>query len=323
MSSQNNIKVALAPVLFQCAKDKQRITYGEAADEVVRLGLVNSAHHRTIGPAVGALMDDLRKPPNEKIPPLNCLVVNGGSGVASGGAGYYVRRYVKDETAYKNLNVSEKRQLLENRIWPDVYAYDWYEMLSSYFHDKTGHRCPIDFELKISNKNRAPAENREADGEGERMGFSGQGESPEHKALRLYVRDHPECVKAALPVKPESYLDRTTEYQFPSLDSVDVLYAHPTRPVVIEVKSAKSEQFKKEDFRRGIYQCVKYRALLQAEIEAETSFIPSGRRRPSVTAVLVTESALPKDLNLEAELLNVKHCKVRLNKHIPLRRAGR
>lgn len=135
MTTIAELKIALAPILLKCVKDKQRITYGEAANEAVRLKLVNSAHHRQVGPAVGALMDDLLEIHGNKIPPLNCLVVNGGTGVASGGAGYYVAQYVGTEDEYENLTVEGKLQLLENHIWPDVYKFHWSKILVPYFEE--------------------------------------------------------------------------------------------------------------------------------------------------------------------------------------------
>lgn len=312
MTTIQELKVALVPILLQCVQEQQRITYGEAADEIVRLKLAPSAHHRLIGRAVGALMDDLRELHGNDIPPLNCLVVNGGTYVASGGAGYYVQSYVKNENAYKNLSIDEKQKLLELRVWPDVYAYDWSSILIPYVKS-FGMPVPAQARLKILDKNRSPVQNREADGEAQHLGFFGPAESQEHRNLKLYIRDNPGKISEELPIRPDSYLDRYEEYGFPSLDVVDVLYAHPTRPVVIEVKSAISND---EDLRRGIYQCVKYRSLLEAEVMAELSVVPSQLRKPSITAILVTERKLPKRLQDEADIQDVKNCVVRYNKHI-------
>ena len=54
----------------------------------------------------------------------------------------------------------------------------------------------------------------------------------------------------------------SVEYPFVTGDAVDVLFTQGTRMWGVEVKSAVSEA---GDILRGLFQCVKYRALLQAE----------------------------------------------------------
>jgi hypothetical protein len=51
------------------------------------------------------------------------------------------------------------------------------------------------------------------------------------------------------------------EYLFPSADTIDILFKSSTEWVGIEVKSEIST---KEDILRGLFQCVKYRALKEA-----------------------------------------------------------
>lgn len=93
-----------------------------------------------------------------------------------------------------------------------------------------------------------------------------------------------------------------TEVELPSGDRVDVVIYGESATVAVEVKSGDSDW---HDFRRGIYQCVKYRAVLRAqEVAAQED-------RPPVRARLVTESRLDGDSRALAKRLGVKHKIVR------------
>jgi len=75
---------------------------------------------------------------------------------------------------------------------------------------------------------------------------------------------------------------------------IDVLFSDGDSFVVVEVKSKRSND---EDFKRGIYQCVKYREVKSAEHAPYTVNIQS---------ILVTERELAPKLKERAKLLNVK-----------------
>ena len=131
-----------------------------------------------------------------------------------------------------------------------------------------------------------------ARGRGKKRG--GTGEGPNHRALRKWVKDHPRRVAKRLrDVKAD------TEVELRSADRVDVVYETPREVLAIEVKSRDSNW---ADLRRGVYQCVKYGAVVQAQ-EKEAS----GR---AVRSLLVTESPLPADLEQTARRLGVAHLQV-------------
>jgi hypothetical protein len=72
----------------------------------------------------------------------------------------------------------------------------------------------------------------------------------------------------------------------PSGDSIDVLFYLSHRIHAVEVKPASSS---KQDIARGLFQCVKYRAVLQAE----AGYRHDKRR---ITVCLVLGGLFPKDL---------------------------
>ena len=123
----------------------------------------------------------------------------------------------------------------------------------------------------------------------------GGGEGPNHRALREWVWKHPECIDKRL-----RHVDSKTEVDLLSGDRVDVVYRDKSEVIAIEIKSRDSNW---PDLQRGIYQCVKYRAVMEADEKEEKS----GRR---VRTLLVTETPLQADLDRIADRLDVPHRQV-------------
>ena len=124
---------------------------------------------------------------------------------------------------------------------------------------------------------------------------AGGGEGANHKALREWLWKHPERVDRRL-----RDVDSKTEVDLLSGDRVDVVYRTKSQVIAIEVKSRDSNW---PVLQRGIYQCVKYRAVMEAQEKEEKS----GRR---VRALLVTEIPLYADLDRIADRLDVPHRQV-------------
>jgi hypothetical protein len=86
------------------------------------------------------------------------------------------------------------------------------------------------------------------------------------------------------------------ELPLPSGDKLDVSFRGKARWVAVEVKSAISAE---EDIVRGLFQCVKYRAVLEAVQASEVQ--PQGAR-----AILVLEGSLPSILVPLCNILGVE-----------------
>lgn len=124
--------------------------------------------------------------------------------------------------------------------------------------------------------------------------YGSGGESPQHKALKEYVRANPSIVGAS------GASEAIAEYGLPSLDEIDVLFRSDDECVAVEVKSSISDRVS-GDFERGIYQAIKYLALLRA--------MSLDRKRgicPNIRSVLVLQGSLPTDLGDLAKLLSVE-----------------
>lgn len=110
---------------------------------------------------------------------------------------------------------------------------------------------------------------------------SGGGEGPEHRAMKELVRKRPSLVgfeEAGATVSIEHYL--------PSGDSIDVFFSTVRTSYAVEVKPAGAPD---HDIARGLFQCVKYRAVL----EARAAFESDDRK---VAAVLALGGKFPKSL---------------------------
>ena len=123
--------------------------------------------------------------------------------------------------------------------------------------------------------------------------FGSGGESPEHKALKLFVRDNPARVGVGKGCRA------TVEYVLPSLDQVDVYFQGEDECVAVEVKSKISDRVT-DDYERGIYQAIKYLALLKAMSQVEEHGICG-----EVRAMLVLETAMPARMRALAKRLSV------------------
>ena len=104
--------------------------------------------------------------------------------------------------------------------------------------------------------------------------------------LKEYVQFHPELLRLGKRVGPG-----TIEKGLPSGDRLDVFFDAGDEWVAVEVKSARSDEL---DIVRGLFQCVKYDAVLNGVSVTEYRDI-------KVRAVLVLESYLP------SRLLSMKH----------------
>jgi hypothetical protein len=129
----------------------------------------------------------------------------------------------------------------------------------------------------------------ERDGKASRLGLGGPAESAEHRRLKEYVADNPAIIDMVNKGK--------TEHKFESGDEAEVYFGDPHKQCVVEVKSYVSLD---TDLKRGIYQCVKYRALGKAEREAKEESIDA------VETVLVIQRQLPTDLERLARMFKIR-----------------
>lgn len=280
---------AVFPLLVWCAKNGRTITYGQLDKEVVRRGWghhVMAVQYGYPAGAVGSALIETEEETGESIPPLNAIIVNAKSGLPGAGVNYYLEHYNNFDIDVDSMSLDDRRSVIED-IHEKVFAYEyWDKILRGYGLN------PIDDGMQNGN-----------DAEDDiqlpsRGGWSSEGESAEHRTLKEYVALHPDVVGL-----PSNNDDGETEYLFATGDKADIVFITQHGFLGVEVKSIKSNE---ADLNRGIFQAIKYQALLRAEQKAR-------QEPPTARAVLVTEQALPYSLQNLADVVGVKVYVVHVN----------
>lgn len=219
------------PLLVRQAHAGETIYYGELSDEM------NMPNHRNLNFVLGSIgtsLTALGKEWGEDIPPLQALVVNRATGMPGEGFG----RELVDPTVLAGVSARTRKQVVAGMLTA-VFTYPkWKQVLAH-------------FGASAEPNNRLLVE-RMTD-----VQMHGAGESTAHRALKERIAGDPAMVDVS-----GSVVETHVEYRLPTGDEIDVLFRLRNGGVVaVEVKSHLSPE---EDLARGVFQCVKYDALLNA-----------------------------------------------------------
>ncbi len=242
------------PVLVRQALAGAPMVYQQLAEE---LGMANPRNLNYVLGSVGQSLIELGRKWQQAIPPIQCLVVNKAQALPGQGFGWFM----PDAEAWRTLSKREKAVLVQ-AVMQQIYAYPrWLEVLAALNLAliKTDYTDVLD---------RASA-------------VGGAGESEDHRRLKEFVRLRPELVEVSRRASPG-----LMEKCVPSGDRLDVYFETNDETIAVEVKSGKSND---ADLVRGLFQCVKYTAVLNALAVS----LQSGKRARSV---LVLEGKLPPEL---------------------------
>ena len=278
------------PILVWCAEDGTTITYSQLNEEIVKRGLghhVMAIAYRHVAGAVGyALLELEQQRASEKlIPPLNALIVNKCSLLPGSGFNEFLEHYAQPEQLANRLTLDAKRAIVEE-IQADIFAYPhWQEILE---------QCEL---LPIADGVNLDPDAGEVP-QPTRGGWSNEGESDEHKMLKEFIAQNPHRVGL-----PQGTPRGQLEYRFASGDSADVVFETDQGFFGVEVKSIVSCD---NDLSRGLYQAVKYQALLRAEQKAMGT-------PPTARAILVCERNLSPGLQNLADALGIRVIVVPVN----------
>ncbi len=260
---QERARAAL-PLLVRQAIAAKPIFYSALADE---LGMPNPRNLNYVLGSIGQAMVRLSKQWKTKVPPIQCLVVNKATGLPGEGIGWFLIT----KEGFGKLPLRRRREIVQAEL-QHIYAYPhWNEVLDELELDQ----AETDFTNEVAKA---------------ASGFGG-GESAAHKKLKEYVANNPHVI--GLPKKTPV---GATEYGLPSGDFLDVSFKSKKTWIAVEVKSKISDQ---ADIVRGIFQCVKYQAVLDAVLLSES-------KEQDANAILVLESKLPRHLLPLCNLLGVE-----------------
>lgn len=258
---QQRAKLAL-PLLVARAKAHSTFTYGQLARQI---GMPNPRNLNHVLGAIGRELQGLSREWKEEVPPIQCIVINKTKKTPGRGIGFHM-----PVAQFKQLPpLAKKRvlQMLHSRIWD----YQKWETVLKYFRLTWA----------------APDKEIEEIAQKARYGKAG-GEGDEHRLLKEYIAKSPYVL--GLP-KTGAMI----EYAFPSGDEIDVMFKYQDQWIGVEVKGAASEDV---DIMRGIFQCVKYQALIEADQKFQKQTV-NGR------VMLVLGGRLPVSLRDLVELLEI------------------
>jgi len=255
------------PILVRQAKAGQTIYYGDLAAEISmpnprNLNFVLGA----IGNALIALENLLKL---GKIPLINCIVINQTNHLPGEGIDFFI-----EKVNFSKLTKNQKKEAL-NRLLAEIYSFPYWDRILMELNLKP---IKINYNININilnNKNKLR---------------QGSGESQQHLDFKNYLAANPEIlgIKSTFKV--------TSEYIFPSMDAIDLRFENNSEIIGVEVKSKISDM---ADIFRGIFQCVKYKALLLADQKVNDKI-------PDCNVILALESKFPVELTGIKNLLGIE-----------------
>jgi hypothetical protein len=282
--SRDGPQYAMAMLLRCLTAGEPFVTYGAIRDELQHQLKVRRIFPTQIGYVAGSLMNQILE--IEPDAPLINVLITRPDGIPGGGAGEYLADRYENNSYRKwgNVPTREKLEVIA-REREKVFKYRKWGAINEELFGRNA-------ESKIRFIKGSEVDGRSSNG----MNHGGPAESDEHKKLKEWVASNPLKVGLA-----KSFEKGTTEAPLLSGDTIDVLFSDGNDHVVVEVKSCRSND---ADLQRGIYQCVKYRAVKEAE---------HAPNKVNVRALLVGERILNTELMSRARLLKVKYLCVAVN----------
>lgn len=267
------------PILIRWAKEGEPRTYSDLGEE-----LFENYGHRVMprkdlyGAVAGAIanaLDRLSEETGERIPPLHAILVNKRTRIAGEGAIRISPAYFAGKDT--STPVAMRAQL--EAAMDDVFNWPHWDRIAAHFG--------VDV--------LEPASGVKDDGEPiplpvlpAQMG----AESEEHQALKAWVAAHPEEFED-LGVFPKG----SNEKRLSSGDRLDAYFKNDEGlELAVEVKTSACSE---DELKRGVFQAVKYRAVLRAMQKAEDK-VPNGE------AVLVCTRKPTRETKVLMKRLNVR-----------------
>jgi hypothetical protein len=284
---------ALARWLIAAALDNSFVTYGEAKLRLEQeVGFERIARAGRTGLTAGTMINKMLEV-DQNAPLLNVLLVEQHTELPSDGAGSFLAdRY--GEKLLKRENAKNIYPKLWQRTFDtaagEVYSAnraDWQKLFELSFGE------PLTDEKVQKDRTR-----RQGGTERDGISYGRGGEGEYHKALRLWVCANPGALRRAYAKAATQ-----TEVVLDSADRVDAVFNMPDQVVAVEVKARDSNLF---DLRRGVFQCVKYRAVLDAM---------DIRRTDAVRAILVTETEPPGEIKALLKMHGICHFQAPLDRN--------
>jgi len=275
-------RIAL-PIVLHTAISGDRITYGKLNEAVGRRGgaAAMAITYRFVAGKIGDICEALAEDLEEPVPPLNAIIVNERTKLPSHGVDMYLLRYLGKPAKLIAKMADEDRKAYASQAIEAVHSFEAWAKIGSLLGYPSILGKPLNRGKPI------PLPDHSA--------FSTGPESDAHKALKHWVADHPEQFMAF-----GAFGKGECERNLSSGDRLDVHFDNGSKSLAVEVKTATASD---SEVQRGVYQCVKYRAVLRA-MQLAASKPPNGN---AVLALDQEPSAVVAQL---AERLSVRVIKI-------------
>ncbi len=250
---QDRARAAL-PLLVRQAQARMPIVYSDLA---VELGMPNPRNLDKVLGAIGNTLELLSKDWGEKLPPIQCVVLNKKTRLPSNGVGWLPINL----KTFARKPLREKQEIVRYHLQPVYHYKRWIDVLRHFG------LAPSDSDVAELVKAAAARPYRGP-------------ESEAHKRLKRYIARNPRIV--GLPSETIGKM----EVPLPSADRLDVSFHTAKFWVAAEIKAGHSDEV---DITRGMFQCIKYAAVMEAKLVAD-------RKLRDVRAVLVIEGRLSPHL---------------------------
>lgn len=254
-------KVVL-PYLVRQAKAGEPIYYSDLAREV---DIPNPRNLNYVLGAIGNAIEMLNKGKKTQIPPIQCLVLSKSTNLPGEGFDGFLRI-----SNFRKLTKSQKREVISSQLMIiNTYSkWDW---------------VLAQLNLEPVSINLAPLIKKACE-----MGFGG-GESEHHRAFKVAIANDPYLIGLET-------LTGEVEYKLPSGDRLDILFKDNNLLIGVEVKSFISSD---ADILRGLFQCVKYIAVIEATQKSENQI-------PNARVILALQNRLPSELMQIKNILGIE-----------------
>lgn len=270
------------PILVRQAGERRKITYSEWAAEIEKTlnGRVNPRNLARVAGLIGDACKAYADKTETRAPEINLMVVNKTTRIPGKGADLYIKRFCWESLGRrvdpKDLAVREKRAIVA-RAAKEIFDFaDWEGVLEAYGLTAAG-----------SGRRRTKARRKTV--LPNRKQWHTGPESDGHKDLKRRIASNPRLVGVKRRGSGEE------ERWLWSGDEVDVYFEGAA--VAIEVKAGNA---KCGELHRGVFQCIKYKAVLEAQQVSEGEV-------PTADCRLATGGRLPDELRRLCERLGVEY----------------
>ena len=253
------------PWLVRYAEAGKTVQYGE-------LGKAVGLNPHTQLKHVLKIIGNALAKPDLGIPMIQLIVINKDGVVGNQGLGWIVPKEL-----ITGLSLEEKKRLCKGEQTRVFEYHRWGEILAKCHLEPLSLGAPLETLLEEAAASMPP---------------QGGGEKEDHRVLKEFVKAHPDCIDLK-----QRFTRRSTECPLLSGDQMDVFFESANELVCVEVKGKNSPE---ADIRRGIFQCVKYRAVLEAQ-----GLYRGDRKQPVISVYLVLATGLSAELERVAGILKI------------------